>query len=140
MKIRLLSSLIISAAIAVPAIAAECADESEWAKLLDAKKVKIRTQVESQIDTSVDVANSPFIYTNPDAGCDLGFTMPGLPGFGISGIDACKLLKSVTGEMVSDINKTMKDSLDSTLESVIGTSDSQNLDLQNVAEDAIKGN
>ena len=53
---------------------------------------------------------NPFVYTNPDAGCDLGLSMPGLPGFGLSGGDFswCGVAKAVTGGMVNEANAAMQ--------------------------------
>lgn len=68
----------------------------------------------SGLDTSVSLEGNPFVYTNPDASCDLGFSLPGLPNFGLSmgSIGSCEILKKVTGEFVSKINREMRDAMD----------------------------
>src|SRR5690606_18163016 len=64
--------------------------------------------------------NSPFVYKNPDGGCDLGLELPGLPtfGVGIGGLDLCKMAKTVTGGMVREVNKAMKDTLDESVKAI----------------------
>ncbi len=66
------------------------------------------------LDTSVSLEGNPFVYTNPDASCDLGFSMPGLPNFGlgVEGLRSCEILKKVTGEFVNQINREMRDAMD----------------------------
>ena len=62
--------------------------------------------------------NSPYIYVNPDGGCDLGLQLPGLPTFGGglgSGLDMCALAKTVTGGMVSQANTAMQGSMNTAI-------------------------
>ena len=142
MKTRNIAVLLLSSLIIAPAIAEECADDSDWAAQLEARKVEIQDSVESQIDTDVDVTDSALLYENSDSSCDLGFSMPGLPdiGLGISSIDACELLTSVTSDMVSELNDELQSELDDTLASVVSDTDlSVDIDLEDVAEDAITG-
>lgn len=77
----------------------------------------VKRNVCNQVDTSVSLRNSPYVYVNPDQGCDLGFSMPGLPNIGASlgGFDSCKVLKAVTGEFVKEVNNGMQDAVDETL-------------------------
>lgn len=66
------------------------------------------------VDTGIK-ENSPFIYVNPDGGCDMGFQFPGLPDFGASfgkGFDMCSLAKTVLGPMVSQVNNKMQQEMD----------------------------
>lgn len=62
--------------------------------------------------------NSPYIYVNPDGGCDLGLQLPGLPTLGASfgeGLDMCKLARTVVGGMVSDANSAMQESMNTAI-------------------------
>lgn len=72
--------------------------------------------------TMEQAANTPFGYKSPDAGCDLGLSMPGLPSFGmnIGGLDSCKILQAVTGDMVDQANDAMQGGLDTALENIKG--------------------
>ncbi|WP_274643873.1 hypothetical protein [Pseudomonas serbica] len=56
------------------------------------------------------LVNNPFVYTNPDAQCDLGLALPGLPGFGIGGggFNMCSIAKAITGTMVNEVNQGMQ--------------------------------
>lgn len=93
-----------------------------------------------KLDTSVTTDGSPFVYTNPDAGCDLGFSMPGLPniGLGLEGIDACKILKAVTGEMVDDVNQQMQDAVDDAVNEVTNGNNEVDVDLGDIIIDEIE--
>lgn len=71
--------------------------------------------------TTQNPENSPFIYVNPDGGCDLGLQLPGLPTFGGSlgsGLDMCALAKTVTGGMVSQANSAMQGSMNTAIGSI----------------------
>ncbi|MFK4132069.1 hypothetical protein ACI2KR_07200 [Pseudomonas luteola] len=93
---------------------------------------KLADKICDQLDMStptieqLKTAKNPLIYNNPEASsqgnCDIGLQMPGLPDFGldVKGIDACGVLKAVTGEMVEKANNDMKKALDTTLEAVKG--------------------
>ena len=86
-------------------------------------------------------ANSPYGYKSPDAGCDLGLSMPGLPGFGfnLDGIDSCKILKAVTGDMVDKANSEMQNGLNAGLEAVKGdTQLPSNVDLNEIIGNQVK--
>ncbi len=98
--------------------------------------------VNLDLETSLD--NNPFIYTNPDAGCDLGLQLPGLPDFGISsgGINACSIAKAVTGPMVDKVNSAMRDqvnqavgAIDAASVDAIGTQASGGIDVGSLIED-----
>lgn len=80
----------------------------------------IKEQVCNQLDLTVNIQTSPFLYTDPEASCDLGFQMPGLPDFniGFDGLDSCKLLQSITGELVNQVNQEMRDAVNGGLEAV----------------------
>ena len=75
-----------------------------------------------QLDFGTDLTNNPFVYTNPDAGCDMGFSLPGLPSIGgsLTGLDSCKMLKSVTGDAVRAMNDSMQGAVDDILGGDIG--------------------
>ena len=63
------------------------------------------------LNKTPSLTNNPFVYTNPDAGCDLGLNLPGLPGFGLSGggISACEVAKYITGNTVNAVNQKMQE-------------------------------
>lgn len=71
--------------------------------------------------TMADGSVNPYVYQNPDAGCDLGFKLPGLSGsgMGLNG-DSCGILKSVTGDMVSKVNQASQGAVDSVLNKIPG--------------------
>lgn len=123
--------------------AAVCPQNGDMARKIAERREIIKSQVEKQIDTKIDMDNNPFVYVNKDKVCDLGglgLHMPGLPtfGFGFKGIDGCSLLKSVTGDMVSKINQRMQDSVDKALDKVIGMKTDFTIDLGQVAQDEIE--
>jgi hypothetical protein len=62
-------------------------------------------------------SNSPFVYVNPDGGCDLGLELPGLPSFGgsLGSFDMCGLAKTITGGMVNTANGVMRDSMNTAI-------------------------
>lgn len=62
-------------------------------------------------------SNSPFVYVNPDGGCDLGLELPGLPSFGgsLGSFDMCGLAKTITGGMVNQANGVMRDSMNTAI-------------------------
>jgi hypothetical protein len=62
-------------------------------------------------------SNSPFVYVNPDGGCDLGLQLPGLPSFGgsLGSFDMCGLAKTITGGMVNQANGVMRDSMNTAI-------------------------
>lgn len=71
--------------------------------------------------------NSPFIYVNPDGGCDLGLQLPGLPSFGAglgNGLDMCALAKTVTGGMVNQANSAMQGAMNTTIGTINQTTQS----------------
>lgn len=72
------------------------------------------------LNTSASVEGNPFVYTNPEASCDLGLELPGLPslGFGLGDLNFCKIAKSLTGELVAGINKDMQDSVDGAMSKI----------------------
>jgi hypothetical protein len=123
MKKYLLSTLIFGAMFAPIAAnaASSCADLQP--SFIDKLATKICDQLDMTTPTidQLKAAKNPLVYTNPDTvGCDLGLSMPGLPAFGtnITGLDACSILKAVTGKAVSDANTAMKSGLDTALSQV----------------------
>jgi len=97
-----------------------------------------RGEICDQLDLEMSLDDNPFVYTNPDAGCDLGLSMPGLPnmGLGLGSIDSCKLLQSVTGDMVDSINEQLQGAVDGALDSVGGDLEYE-VDLGEMAEDVV---
>jgi hypothetical protein len=95
-------------------------DPKHFEKLLSSNYENIKKQVCSQLNLNVNIETSPFLYTDPDAACDLGLKFPGLPDFnlGLDGLDSCAILKSVTGALVSEVNKEMRDAVSSGLEGI----------------------
>lgn len=91
--------------------------------------------------------NNPFIYVNPDGGCDLGLELPGLPSFGAGlgdGLDLCALAKTITGPMVKDVNKVVKDAKDRVVDDINAAAKEKidtgvldtDIDLSDMANDA----
>lgn len=91
------------------------------------------------LNTNVTLDGNPFVYTNPDAGCDLGLSLPGLPNFGAKefGVDSCKILKAVTGDLVRDINSDFQDAVDSTLGSAADQYNSTNINPEDYITDQV---
>lgn len=118
-----------------------CPEDTEHAQRLKNYKQQIKAQIAPQLDMTVNIETSPFIYYNKDAGCDLGFSMPGLPdiGFGLDGIDACQVLKAVTGDMVKAVNDQMQDAVDGAINDITGGDDDLdfNIDLGDMALEEI---
>lgn len=97
------------------------------------------------LNKTPSLANNPFVYTNPDAGCDLGLNLPGLPGFGLTGggISACQVAKFVTGSTVNAVNQKMQEGANAAVSAVdnvaidtIGVQASGGIDVGN----AVKSN
>lgn len=104
---------------------------------LKQRMASAKQSVCSQMDTSVSVEGSPYLYKNPDAGCDLGLSLPGLPNLGsvgLDGIDSCRILKSITGDFVKEVNRDLQDAI----EVVSPASKDQNIDLNEALEDRIE--
>lgn len=98
----------------------ETENPAHFAQHINNNYNSIKDQVCNQLDLSVNIEASPFLYTDPEASCDLGFQMPGLPDFnlGFDGIDSCSLLKAVTGELVNQINTEMRDAVTGAIDGV----------------------
>ncbi len=49
-----------------------------------------------------DLSKLGFIYENPNAQCDLGLELPGLPSFGldVGSLDSCAIAKSITSKTI----------------------------------------
>ena len=80
---------------------------------------------------------TPFTHINPDGGCDLGLSLPGLPSFGMSmggEFDWCGLAKAVTGSTVNKVNQTMQQKVDGTVSEINRRSQDA------IGENAIGGN
>lgn len=94
-------------------------------------KEKMRRQAEAECNnpavntdntlTMGDGSENPYVYKNPNEGCDLGFELPGMSGSG-SGFngDSCGILKAVTGDMVNKANQQMQGAVDTALEGIPG--------------------
>jgi hypothetical protein len=95
----------------------------------------------SQLDTENKYEDSPYMWINPDASCDLGLSMPGLPniGFGLDGFDSCKILKAVTGDMVEKVNQEMRGAVDEALQEITDGKTQFDLDLTDIAIGEIEG-
>ncbi len=95
----------------------------------------------NQLDITNKGEESPYMWVNPDASCDLGLSMPGLPniGFGLDGFDSCKILKAVTGDMVKQVNSEMKDAVSEAIQEITDGKTEFSLDLTDVAIDNIEG-
>lgn len=94
------------------------------------------------LNTSASVEGNPFIYTNPEASCDLGLELPGLPslGFDLGSLDFCAIAESLTSDLVNDINTGMQEAVNGALEEVGLSQDMEfSADLQEMAMDALEG-
>lgn len=147
LKMKLVLSALATAVLAAPLSTAFAVDTprkrvcyTDFAQQIKTVQREKASNVCRQVDTSVNVENSPYIYTNPDAGCDLGFSMPGLPdiGIGLDGINSCELLKAVTGDLVKDINKEMQGAVADAIDAVGGETEF-GIDLGDVSTGLING-
>ena len=118
--ISLLSSLLMASLHSYGADPSDVCNTQHAQKIKDNYKAK-KEQAESEIDTSNDIDNNPWIYKNPDQCIDLGISLefPGLPTFGDPGdFNACKALKSITGKIAGEINDQIQDEIDTTMEEI----------------------
>lgn len=110
----------------VSAVNAEESDNSTpFVTELEKNYNLVKERVCQRLDLTVNITDSPLIYTDPDASCDLGFKMPGLPDFniGLNGLDSCKILKSITSDTVDAFNSGLQDAVDEGLSAVGGNND-----------------
>jgi len=72
------------------------------------------------ITNTPSLENNPFIYTNPDGGCDLGLSLPGLPSFGgsLGSIDSCAIVKMVTSDSVAKVNTAVRDAMNTSVNTI----------------------
>lgn len=94
------------------------------------------------LNTSASVEGNPFIYVNPEASCDLGLELPGLPSLGldIGSLNFCEIAQSLTGDLVNELNQSMQNAVDGALEDVGLSQDMEfATDLQDMAMDALQG-
>ena len=72
------------------------------------------------ITNAPSLDNNPFIYNNPDGGCDLGLSLPGLPSFGgsLGSLDSCSIVKMVTSDTVSKVNSTIRDAMNTSVNTI----------------------
>lgn len=140
-KIALLAGILCSASLSATAYAGSCKSIQDKFNQVYGSVVQNHC-VNLDLGTSLD--NNPFIYTNPDAGCDLGLQLPGLPDFGISagGINACSIAKAITGPMVDKVNQAMRAQVNSVVSSIdeasvnaIGTQASGGIDVGDVIQE-----
>lgn len=138
------AALLLGILMAVPFVgsanaASFCKDKAS--DFFDKLAANVCDQIDTKPLTMEQAAESPLGYKSPDSGCDLGLSMPGLPGFGfnLDGLDSCKILKAVTGDMVDKANSEMQTGLDAGLKAVKGdTSLPTNVDLSEIVGDQIK--
>lgn len=131
----------------VASASSSCADLQP--SFIDQLSTKICSQLDMTTPTieQLKAAKNPLMYSNPDtAGCDLGFSMPGLPAFGtnITGLDSCSIIKAITGEAISKANSAVKGSLNTALSEVKAQSGmstgTTSINASTIVSDAIKGN
>jgi len=93
----------------------------------------------TNLNQNISLEGNPFVYTNPDAGCDLGLSLPGLPSFGDIGfgLDSCKILRAVTGDLVKEINSGFQQAVDDSLGDVADEYNDIDIDPQDYIEDQI---
>lgn len=68
---------------------------------------KLTPNVCAQLNTNPDLADNPYAYENPQATCDIGASLNGLPdwdgfGFNKNGADACGILDMVAGDKIRE--------------------------------------
>lgn len=95
-----------------PAMAGVCGNS--WMEKVNSGIDSAVPDICSAIDTNPSLENNPFSYENPQATCDLGLSLEGMPdfdgfGFDVSGANACKVAQMVTGDMVAEINTKVDD-------------------------------
>lgn len=139
-----IAMLLIASGACAPLLAEECTDdpkEAAFSAKLERNFQERKKNVDLKLDWSTDIKDHPLAYKNPDAGCDLGFEMPGLPsiGFGLGGLDACKAVKAVTGEHIKQLSRDMQDAVDQGLDSITGGDTSFDIDLGEMAVDELQG-
>lgn len=84
----------------------------------------------ANLNMANDPTKSVYHWKNPDAGCDLGLELPGLPKFGLStDLSACKVMKAVTSDMVSKANAQMQQSVDAATKAATGGTGQTNADV-----------
>lgn len=142
-KAILISMGFLSAFLACGQVSAASYCRDKVSDVIDKLASNICDSIDTKVLTEEQAASTPYGYTSPDSGCDIGLSMPGLPGFGldISGIDSCAILKAVTGDMVDKANDTMQGSLDTALEKIKGdTSIPSKINTSEIISDQIKNN
>lgn len=95
-----------------------------------------------KVDTNPDLENSRFFYQSPEANdCDLGLDFPGMPSFGFSadGLNACSLVKSVTGDLVDLANAEMQKGVDEALNYAKDKTGLNSFDINLDANDIVTG-
>lgn len=125
----------LSSTLSVGSLAGTC--DSSRNVTLKQRMDEIKRDTCNEMDTSVSVENSPYLYKSPDSGCDLGLSLPGLPNLGslgLDGIDSCRILKSVTGDFVKEVNRELQDAMDV----AAPISEDQNIDLNDTIEERIE--
>lgn len=67
----------------------------------------------SNLNTTNNPEDNPYIYLDPNSKCDLGLQLPGLPDFGldIDSISGCEVAQMVTSESVRDLNNSANDAV-----------------------------
>jgi hypothetical protein len=63
----------------------------------------------AQLNTENTLADNPHRYENPQATCDLGLSLPGLPtfdgfGFDAKGVDACGVVQNIIGDRIKSVS------------------------------------
>ena len=122
------------------AYAGEDDDVTPFVNELEKNYELVKKRVCEGLDLTVNIEDSPLIYTDPDASCDLGFKMVGLPDFniGLDGLDSCKILKSITSDTVDRFNDALQDAVDTGLETV-GADEDLIIDIGDIVGDDIGG-
>lgn len=116
------------------------ASDAEASVCQDRKKALPKIEQHcSTLNEEFTLEGNPFIYTNPDAGCDLGLSLPGLPSFRDKsfGLDSCKILKAVTGDLVREVNTGLRNAVDDSLGEIADEYNGIKIDPQSVIEDQL---
>jgi hypothetical protein len=90
-----------------------------------------------QLDLDPTIEGSKKKVANPDAGCDLGMSLPGLPNFNAPGLgmfDSCKVVQAITNETAEMINSEAQALFDA-VEDEVNQALNQDLDLENLSNE-----
>lgn len=96
---------------------------------------------EEVVCNTLDMENryeeSEYLWVSEDAGCDMSYTMPGLPTLSGVGGSSCEQLQAITGRQLDQANEMLQGAVDDALESVGRDRGEVDVDLDRLARDVI---